>query len=89
MVRILCALGLLAGGGLAQAVIPLYSGAALASAEGTYPEKRYFSKVWNTEVVSNVTKPTLTLYKPAAGTANGTAVVICPGGWIHGSFDQQ
>ena len=64
---------------LAQEVIPLYSGAAPGSPETNYPEQQYFSKVWNTEVVSNVTAPTLTLYRPVAG-GNGTAVVICPGG---------
>jgi acetyl esterase/lipase len=36
--------------------------------------------VWNTEVVSNVTKPTLTVFKPSPELKNGTAVVICPGG---------
>ncbi len=30
--------------------------------------------------VGNVTKPTLTIFRPAADKANGTAVVICPGG---------
>ena len=30
--------------------------------------------------VSNVSDPSLTVYAPAAGTANGTAVIICPGG---------
>jgi xylan 1,4-beta-xylosidase len=30
--------------------------------------------------VSNVHTPTLTYYPPAPGTANGTAVIICPGG---------
>jgi len=59
--------------GLAQEVIPLYPGAAPGSAAGNYPEKQYFSRVWNTEVVSNVTTPTLTLYRPIAG-GNGTAV---------------
>ena len=48
--------------------------------EQSYPEKEYFSKTWKTEVVSNVTKPTLIVYKPVPGTGNGTAVVICPGG---------
>ncbi len=45
-----------------------------------YPEKEYFSKVWNTEVVTNVTKPSLTVFKPSPELRNGTAVVICPGG---------
>jgi acetyl esterase/lipase len=30
--------------------------------------------------ISNVSEPTLTVYGPAAGAANGTAVIICPGG---------
>lgn len=31
-------------------------------------------------MVGNVTTPTLTVYRPASGTANGTAVIVCPGG---------
>jgi acetyl esterase/lipase len=31
-------------------------------------------------VVTNVTKPTLTVFKPSAESRNGTGVVICPGG---------
>jgi acetyl esterase/lipase len=80
LLRIVCVLGLMTVPGLAQEVIPLYPGAAPGSPETTYPEKEYFSKTWNTEVVTNVTKPTLTIYKPVAGTSNGTAIVICPGG---------
>jgi len=80
LVQIFCVLGLVAASGVAQNVIPLYSVAPPGSGEETYPEKEYFSKVWNTEVVSNVTKPTLTVYKPADGTSNGTGVVVCPGG---------
>lgn len=30
--------------------------------------------------ISNVSTPTLTLFKPAVDKANGTAVIICPGG---------
>jgi acetyl esterase/lipase len=64
----------------AQDVIPLYSGVAPGSTRENYPEKQYFSKVWNTDVVTNVTRPTLTLFKPSAESKNGTAIVICPGG---------
>jgi acetyl esterase/lipase len=34
--------------------------------------------------ISEVTVPTLTVYSPAKGTSNGTAIIICPGGgyWI-------
>src|SRR5262245_7172978 len=61
-------------------VIPLYPGTPPGSAAENYPEKEYFSKVWNTEVVTNVTMPTLTVFKPAPEQKNGAAVVVCPGG---------
>ena len=43
MVGMLCLLGLAAGAGVAQEVVPLYSGEQAASAQGNYPEKEYFS----------------------------------------------
>ena len=61
-------------------MIPLYPGTPPGSTPETYPEKAYFSKLWNTEVVTNVTKPSLTVFKPSAEKKNGTAAVICPGG---------
>jgi acetyl esterase/lipase len=64
----------------AQDVIPLYPGTPPGSTQENYPEKEYFSKVWNTEVVANVTKPSLTVFKPSPELRNGTAMVICPGG---------
>jgi len=60
--------------------IPLYPGMPPGSAPTDYPEKQYFSKAWNTDVVTNVTQPTLTVFKPAPELKNGTAIVICPGG---------
>lgn len=77
----MCLLLLLATlAGAQEQVIPLYAGPAPGSPEVNYPEKEYFSKVWNTEVVTNVTKPSLTVFRPPAALRNGTAVVICPGG---------
>jgi acetyl esterase/lipase len=39
---------------------------------------------------SLVSHPTLTVYRPAAGTANGTAVVVCPGGgYLHLAFTHE
>src|SRR5215475_7803275 len=64
----------------AQEVIPLYAGTAPGSAPESYPEKQYFSKLWNTEVVSNVTKPSLTVFRPAPDQNNGTAIIVAPGG---------
>jgi acetyl esterase/lipase len=73
-------LGFAASLASAQEVIPLYQGTPPGSAAENYPEKEYFSKTWNTEVVTNVTKPTLTIFKPAPEQKNGTAIVVCPGG---------
>jgi acetyl esterase/lipase len=64
----------------AQDVIPLSPGTPPGSTPETYPEKIYFSKVWNTEVVTNVTKPSLTLFRPSPETKNGTAIIVAPGG---------
>jgi acetyl esterase/lipase len=74
-------IGLLLGAAAhAQDVIPLYAGAAPGSPPANYPEKEYFSKVWNTEIVTNVTRPTLTVFKPSPELKNGTAIIVCPGG---------
>jgi len=80
IVRALCLILVAATSAAAQTVIPLYEGTPPGSDPANYPEKQYFSKNWDTEVVANVTKPSLTVFKPAPGTANGTAIVIAPGG---------
>jgi acetyl esterase/lipase len=78
--RILCIALSLLPVAAAQQVIPLYPGAAPGSSPETYPEKQYFSKVWNTDVITNVTRPSLMLFKPSPELKNGAAIVICPGG---------
>ena len=80
LVRILFLVVFLATLAAAQDVISLYPGMPPGSTQENYPEKEYFSKVWNTEVVTNVTKPSLTVFKPSPELRNGTAMVICPGG---------
>ena len=80
LIRTLCVVVLLATLGAAQDVIPLPTSAGPNSTQENYPEKEYFSKVWRTEVVTNVTKPSLTVFKPSPELRNGTALVICPGG---------
>ena len=67
----------------AQKVIRLYPGASPGSENWTHKEKEYFSKVWDTQVVTNVSQPTLTAYLPEPAIANGTAVIVCPGGGFH------
>jgi hypothetical protein len=80
LARTFCVMLFLATCVAAQDVLPLYLGTPPGSAQENYPEKEYFSKTRNTEVVANVTKPTLTVFKPSPESRNGTAVVICPGG---------
>ncbi|MCP4884350.1 MAG: alpha/beta hydrolase [Flavobacteriales bacterium] len=46
-------------------------------------EKEYFSNIWNTQVVTNVSVPTLSIFKPAAEKNTGVSVVIAPGGGLY------
>lgn len=46
-------------------------------------EKAYFSDLWNTRVVTNVSAPTLRVFRPRRRAANGAAVIVAPGGGFH------
>ncbi|MFO1497442.1 MAG: alpha/beta hydrolase [Verrucomicrobiota bacterium] len=84
--------GKLAAGELARSAAPLlasgdsvetvrlYDGRAPGSENWTQIEKEVPQTVWGGPVVCNVVNPSLTVVRPAAAVANGTAVVICPGG---------
>jgi hypothetical protein len=69
----------------AQSVIRLYPGIAPGSEEGSYPEQSLsvagFERYgpW----LTNVTEPTLTVFRPDPGTSTGTAAIVCPGGAFH------
>ena len=65
-----------------QKVIQLYNGAAPGSENWTYSEKEYKPGT-NEALIYNVSHPTLTVYPADAGTATGTAVVVCPGGGFY------
>ncbi|HTD21955.1 MAG TPA: alpha/beta hydrolase [Terriglobales bacterium] len=70
-------------------VIPLWPGVAPGSENSKYEETQITVQD-GTKRISNVTHPTLTAFLPDAATANGTAVIICPGGgfrWL--SFDHE
>jgi acetyl esterase/lipase/lysophospholipase L1-like esterase len=67
----------------AQQVIQLYSGKAPGSENWTWSGKEEPKNLFNTKVVYNVVQPTLTAYLPPASSANGTAVIIAPGGAFH------
>jgi acetyl esterase/lipase len=68
-----------------QKTIQLYNGAAPGSENWTWDEQFIDSSknMFKTNIVYNVSKPTLTVYAPDASVTNGTAVVICPGGGFH------
>ena len=74
------ALVLLASGPLlAQQTFPLYTGTVPDSRPSVVQETSTISAT-DGQFITNVVQPTLTAFLPAAGTANGTAVIICPGG---------
>ena len=66
-----------------QEVIRLYPRPAPGSEKSTHEERAYFSQIIRTQVVTNVSQPTLTRCAPPPGSANGTSVIICPGGAFH------
>ena len=63
-------------------MIQLYNGAAPGSENWSYNEQQYHP---GTEggVVYNVSHPTLTVYPADPSNANGTAVIVCPGGGFY------
>ncbi|TRX21376.1 GDSL-type esterase/lipase family protein [Flavobacterium franklandianum] len=67
----------------AQKTIPLYQGKAPGSENWNWQEKEMFSETFQTQMVYNVSQPTLTVYEPNKALANGTAVIVCPGGGFH------
>ncbi len=67
-----------------EKVIRLYAGPAPGSENWKQTEQENRTNLWKTRVVFNVANPTLTVFRPEAGKANGTAVVICPGGAFFG-----
>lgn len=47
-------------------------------------EKSYFSDIWNTQVITNISEPSMEVFRAPKEKANGTAVVIAPGGALYG-----
>ncbi|MEO0528114.1 MAG: alpha/beta hydrolase [Bacteroidota bacterium] len=53
-------------------------------------EKAYFSEIWQNPVVTNVSTPTMQIFKPDASIANGTSVIVAPGGGLYAlSIDSE
>jgi len=63
-----------------QKVINLYQGPAPGSEDWDWDEEVFQLGNTGSGLVYNVSKPSLTLFEPDSVLANGTAVIICPGG---------
>jgi len=62
-----------------QQVIPLWPGTAPGSENWTQKEILYQNSQGQ-QMIRNIVVPTLTLYKPDPARANGTAMIVAPGG---------
>jgi len=68
-----------------QQVIPVWPGAAPGSETWTQKEETTTLPplAAGGPLIRNVTQPTLTIFLPDPSLANGTAVIVCPGGGFH------
>ena len=64
-------------------VIPLWSAGAPGSESWDWQEEESAYPNHGDRVVHNVVQPTLTVYLPDPALANGTSVIVCPGGGFH------
>ncbi|WP_222984673.1 alpha/beta hydrolase [Flagellimonas meishanensis] len=44
---------------------------------------QYYSPIWKTEVVTNVSEPTIQVFRPEEALNNGTSVIVAPGGGLY------
>jgi acetyl esterase/lipase len=73
-----------------QPVIPLYSGAAPGSETAQQKEWEVISPTDKQKRIRNVTWPTLTAFLPERAVANGTAIIIAPGGgFMHLAIEKE
>src|SRR4051812_12663007 len=66
----------------AQETFPLYPD-KIPNSKSTPDEEK--TEVTDITVVSNISRPTLSVFLPDKGKANGTAVIVIPGGgyWVN------
>jgi len=69
--------------GYAQKEIPLYEDVAPGSEGWTWEEKANNKNSLKVMTTYNVVRPSLTVFTPDPDKANGTAVIVCPGGGFH------
>ncbi|MEJ7589436.1 MAG: alpha/beta hydrolase [Ferruginibacter sp.] len=73
---------------LSQTVIPLYKDSIPNSRPTKNEEKKEYPN--GITIISKISRPTLSIFLPKKETANGTAVVICPGGgyWVNAASNE-
>lgn len=80
----------------ASEVLRLYPPGPARTIEGVGPEVSFEPPAGlaaGTTMLRNVSEPTLTVFRPAPGKANGAGVIVCPGGgwsilaWKHEGVD--
>ena len=72
--------------GMAQAQqkeIRLYDGPAPGSENWNWKEEKNDKNAIKLMMVYNIVNPTITVFSPEPSAANGTAVIVCPGGGFH------
>ena len=47
------------------------------------PEKEFFSEIWTTQAVTNVSQPSMQVFRPVKEVNTGAAVVVAPGGGMY------
>jgi acetyl esterase/lipase len=63
--------------------IPLYPGPAPGSESWTWHEKTNNNNSLKVMTTFDVVSPSLTVFQPEQAAANGTAIIVCPGGGFH------
>ncbi|UOQ74254.1 alpha/beta hydrolase [Hymenobacter cellulosilyticus] len=82
-------LGLFAHTMSAQSIISLYSG-TIPNSIATNLQESTMTVASGGVRVSDVVQPTLQVFRPAKEKANGTAVIICPGGgYVRLAMDHE
>jgi acetyl esterase/lipase len=64
----------------AQKSIPLYKGKAPGTENWTQKEALQFNELFKTEVVFNVSQPSMLVFEADKAKANGTVIIVAPGG---------
>src|SRR5579862_4474107 len=71
-------------------VIPIWPGPAPGSENASWPETEAVGPNDTWRRISNVTRPTITVFLPEQAAATGTGIVVCPGGgFTHLAIDHE